>query len=139
MGASIHLNKATQPLGARCFVVGRDSSGHWTVRGGEGLVGGIFKNKDAAMHYARSEAGGLPGAVRLTLAPQELVFDHRPLGKGEGLPPWWRLGRASGGAVIILEISADHRRPRPALARCRCRACRHIGAVFHRGADAVLT
>ena len=97
MGASIHLNKATQPLGARCFVVGRDSSGHWTVRGAEGLVGGIFKNKDAAMHYARSEAGGLPGAVRLTLAPQELVFDHRPLGKGEGLPPWWRLGRAAAG------------------------------------------
>jgi hypothetical protein len=97
MHAPNRINKATQPLGARCFVVGRDSSGRWTVRGAEGLVGGIFKNKDAAMRYARSEAGGLPGAVRLTLAPQELIFNHRRLGKGQGLPPWWRLGPAAAG------------------------------------------
>jgi hypothetical protein len=98
MHAPIRVNKAAQPLGARCFVVGRDSSGHWTVRGAEGLVGGIFKNEDAPMRFARSEAGDLPGAVQLTLAPQELIFNHKRLGKGS-LPPWWRLGPAAAGPL----------------------------------------
>jgi hypothetical protein len=90
-------DNTTRPLPARRFVVGRDSRGRWTVRGAEGSVGGFFKNKDAALRYARSEAGGLPGAVRLTLSPQELTFSHGRLGKGEGLPAWWRLGPATAG------------------------------------------
>jgi hypothetical protein len=97
MRASMVTDRARQSVGSCRFVVGRDSSGHWTVRGAEGLVGGIFRTKDAAMRYARSEAGGSPGAVRLTLAPQELIFNHGRLGKGEGLPPWWRLGPAAAG------------------------------------------
>jgi hypothetical protein len=90
------IDKAKHSTGAG-FVVGRDLSGRWTVRGSEGLAGGFFKSKEAAMRYARSEAGGSPGAVRLTLAPQELIFSHGRVGKGEGLPAWWRLGRAAAG------------------------------------------
>jgi hypothetical protein len=90
------IDKAKRSTGAR-FVVGRDLNGCWTVRESEGLAGGYFRSKEAAMRYARSEAGGSPGAVKLTLAPQELIFGHGRLGKGEGLPAWWRLGRATAG------------------------------------------
>jgi hypothetical protein len=80
------------------FFIGRDSRGRWTALGADGLVGGVFTSKDAALRYAQSEAGRSPGAVRLTSAPLELPFNRNQIGKGDGLPAWWRLGRAARGA-----------------------------------------
>jgi len=130
-------NKAKRLTGAR-FVVGRDSSGRWTVQGSEGLAGGYFKSKEAAMRYARSEAGGSPGAVKLTLAPQELSFSHGRLGKGEGLPPWWRLGRATAGmrsyskaSPIIAGLDRGWLMLDAALVATLAVLCVTIGAALH--------
>ena len=80
------------------FTIGMDLRGRWTALAAGGLAGGVFRSKEAAMRYAHSEAGRSPGAVRLTSAPLELPFDRNQIGRGEGLPAWWRLERATRGA-----------------------------------------
>ncbi len=37
------------------FSIGQDQEGHWLALQASGLRGGIFANKDAAVHYAREE------------------------------------------------------------------------------------
>ncbi|MFI5015905.1 MAG: hypothetical protein ACHQAY_26525 [Hyphomicrobiales bacterium] len=78
-------------------MVGRDLRRRWTALGANGLAGGVFSSEDAAIRYAQAEAGRLPGAVRLTSAPLELAFNQDRLGRGEGLPAWWRLGPSTRG------------------------------------------
>lgn len=41
--------------------VGRDRKGHWIVQHSRGLIEGIFVSREAALHFARQEAHGLPG------------------------------------------------------------------------------
>jgi hypothetical protein len=55
------------------LIVGRDHDNHWIVVETHGLCGGIFANEAAAMHYAREESRGRPGAVRL--APSFLALN----------------------------------------------------------------
>lgn len=38
------------------FTVGRDEEGHWVVCDSECLVGGLFINKEAALHFALHES-----------------------------------------------------------------------------------
>src|SRR4029077_16883380 len=59
--------------------------------------------KDAAIRYAQAEAGRAPDAVRLTASPLELPFTRNQIGRGEGLPAWWRLDRATRGAKSFAE------------------------------------
>jgi hypothetical protein len=84
-------------------VIGRDSRGRWTALAAGGLAGGVFKSKDAAIRFAQAEAGRAPGALRFTSSPLELPFTRNQIGRGEGLPAWWRLGRATRGAKSFTE------------------------------------
>ena len=51
------------------FVVGRDGEGHWLAVETHGLGGGFFIDRDAAIHYARSETSHRPGAIILSSEP----------------------------------------------------------------------
>ena len=58
---------------APAFLVGQDGEGHWLAVETHGLGGGIFVNRDAALHYALGETGRRPGAILLTPGPIRLV------------------------------------------------------------------
>lgn len=58
-------NVSEPPEPGTTLLVGQDSAGHWVVMKPDGLSGGIFVNRKAAMHYAGFECGHRPGAVRL--------------------------------------------------------------------------
>jgi hypothetical protein len=47
------------------FTVGPDAYGHWVAVEQHGLGGGIFKSREAAVHYAAQECGRRPGGVKL--------------------------------------------------------------------------
>lgn len=51
------------------FIVGQDASGRWLVRDVDGLVGGVFRDRQAAERFASFESGHREGHVR-----------HAPLG-----------------------------------------------------------
>ncbi|MBV9859595.1 MAG: hypothetical protein JO038_05775 [Alphaproteobacteria bacterium] len=40
------------------FDIAPDRSGHWLARDRNGLVGGVFVTREAALHFALFEAGG---------------------------------------------------------------------------------
>ncbi len=54
------------------FVVGQDETGHWVAVESNGRGGGIFVNRQAALHYAAFEAGWRPDAVRCSTEPLAL-------------------------------------------------------------------
>ena len=45
------------------FFVGRTMDGNWIVCDRKRLVGGLFADKDSAVHFALAESEHLPGAV----------------------------------------------------------------------------
>jgi len=51
------------PLLDSRFIVGRDRQGHWVVCDQKGLVGGLFTDRNSAIHFAVFESGHVPGAV----------------------------------------------------------------------------
>lgn len=59
------------------FMIGRDAQGHWIVCDVKGLVGGIFIDRSAAIHFASAESGYEPGAV--CCAPDNAVLTMDPL------------------------------------------------------------
>ena len=104
MRGSIANIPSRRPIPSLSFVVGKDSQGRWTALGVNGLAGGVFRSKDAALRYAQAETGRSRGAVRLTSAPLELSLNQGRLGHGEGLPAWWRFGPGTRGTSSF----ADH-------------------------------
>jgi hypothetical protein len=66
------------------LIVGLDDENHWIVVETHGLCGGIFANEAAAMHYAREESRGRPGAVRL--APYHLALNINGPSQGQLRP-----------------------------------------------------
>jgi hypothetical protein len=54
------------------FMIGRDSGGHWVAREKDGLRGGLFINRAAAMKYAKLESGDYPHAVVMVSGILEL-------------------------------------------------------------------
>jgi len=46
-----------------CFVVGQDSRGRWVAVEIHGRGGGLFRDRQAAFHYASAETGRRPDAV----------------------------------------------------------------------------
>jgi hypothetical protein len=58
------------------FMIGRDGRGNWVVQDQEGMAGGLFVTRDAALRYVRSENGYQPRAVVMVSGNFEL--DMRP-------------------------------------------------------------
>jgi hypothetical protein len=50
------------------FIVGLDGEGRWIARDEQGLTGGVFSDKDAALRFATTESDHQAGAVRLAPA-----------------------------------------------------------------------
>lgn len=46
------------------FVVGRDGEGHWIARDEQGLTGGVFADRNAAVRFAAMESDHRAGAIR---------------------------------------------------------------------------
>ena len=46
------------------FVVGRDGDGHWIARDEQGLTGGVFADRNAAVRFAAMERDPRAGAIR---------------------------------------------------------------------------
>lgn len=61
MGYSIQTYHS--PGSACRFLVGRNIDGCWVVCDRSRLVGGLFADKEAALHFAIAESEHLPGAV----------------------------------------------------------------------------
>lgn len=61
------------PDPATPFLVGQDLEGRWLAVQAGGRRGGIFLNRDAALHYARDETGRREGAIRFAASPLRLV------------------------------------------------------------------
>ncbi len=62
MGKALKHNIAHTSTGVR-FTVGRDENGCWIVDDRDGLVGGIFRDRASAVHFAIFESDHQPGAV----------------------------------------------------------------------------
>lgn len=54
------------------FLIGQDEEGHWLAIQANRLRGGIFVNKDAAVHYARDESHGADNALHIVAGPLKL-------------------------------------------------------------------
>ncbi|WP_244595386.1 hypothetical protein [Bosea lathyri] len=65
------MQKSFPPSGDSRFVIGRDSQGRWVVCDQKGLVGGLFTDRDSAVHFAVFESDHAPGAV--CCAPDDAV------------------------------------------------------------------
>ncbi|AYG58905.1 hypothetical protein QD460_19645 [Rhizobium jaguaris] len=63
---------AASPAPAR-FTVGRDRRGTWIVQDRQGLVGGLFANEEAALHFAAEECNYNPADI--CRAPEGSVLD----------------------------------------------------------------
>ena len=50
------------------FVVGLDREGHWIARDEQGLTGGVFCDKTAAVHFAETESNHEVDAI--SFAPE---------------------------------------------------------------------
>ncbi|MDE1159649.1 MAG: hypothetical protein PW791_15510 [Neorhizobium sp.] len=73
------------------FTVGRDRHGRWIVCDRDGLVGGIFTDRQSAVHFAMFESDHVPGAVccvpdhitlRLDFMPAQALPQKAPKGPG---------------------------------------------------------
>lgn len=53
------------------FIVGRDTQGRWVVCDQKGLVGGLFADRNSAIHFAVFESDHVPGAV--CCAPDDAI------------------------------------------------------------------
>ncbi len=65
-------HRAISPAPAR-FIIGRDRRGSWIVQDRQGLVGGLFRNEAAALHFAAEECNHNPADI--CLAPEGAVLD----------------------------------------------------------------
>jgi hypothetical protein len=65
-----HINAGLAP--AR-FIIGRDRRGIWIVQDRQGLVGGLFANEAAALHFAAEECNHNPADI--CHAPEGTVLD----------------------------------------------------------------
>lgn len=64
-----------------CFLVGKDSRGHWVVKDPKGLRGGIFIDRAQALKYAMHEIANriqavimVPGVLELDMSGPDVVM-----------------------------------------------------------------
>ena len=67
-------NRPTKP---NCFRIGRNSRGHWVVQDEQGLCGGLFVGRAAALKFAMFENGNRPQAVIMVPEVLELDFSRK--------------------------------------------------------------
>jgi hypothetical protein len=60
------------------FMVGQDQRGNWVVQEQNGVRGGLFVDRDAALRFVRSENGGRPQAVIMISGILELDVTRKP-------------------------------------------------------------
>jgi hypothetical protein len=60
------------------FMVGQDQRGNWVVQEQNGVRGGLFVDRDAALRFVRSENGGRPQAVIMISGILELDMKRKP-------------------------------------------------------------
>lgn len=60
------------------FVVGQNERGNWVAQTLDGVCGGLFVSRDAAMRYIRSEKGPQPQAVVIVSGVLELDMTSKP-------------------------------------------------------------
>jgi len=60
------------------FMIGQDDRGNWIVQDLEGICGGLFVTRDAAMRFVRSENGHRPQAVVMVSGVLELDLTRKP-------------------------------------------------------------
>jgi hypothetical protein len=70
------LEESQPPSTGSRFIVGRDECGRWVVSDNEGLVGGLFTDREAALHFAMFESDHIPGAVCCT--PDNVILSLGP-------------------------------------------------------------
>jgi len=61
------------------FMVGQDERGNWVAQDLDGVCGGLFVSRDAAMRYVRAEKGPQPQAVVMVSGVLELDMSRRPV------------------------------------------------------------
>jgi hypothetical protein len=71
------------------FTVGRDADGRWVVSDRDGLVGGIFTDRAAAVHFAMFESNYLPGAV--CCVPETVTFSLGPVTESRATGPTMKI------------------------------------------------
>ena len=54
------------------FMIGQDCRGNWVVQDQNGVCGGLFVDRDAALRFVRSETGYRPRAVVMVSEGLEL-------------------------------------------------------------------
>ncbi|WP_027685029.1 hypothetical protein [Rhizobium leguminosarum] len=74
------IHPAATPSPSARFTIGRDSSGRWIVHDREGLVGGLFINEAAALHFAAGESN-CPSAD-IHRAAAGMVLEFAPFARG---------------------------------------------------------
>jgi hypothetical protein len=75
------------------FMVGQDSHGHWVVQDLDGIRGGLFVSRDAALRFVRSENGNrsqvyvaVSGAFELDMTRATSALIRTPM-----TTPQWQL------------------------------------------------
>lgn len=63
------------PASLPSFLVGCDANGHWLAVETHGLGGGIFRDRQAAVHYATAETGRRLGAVQVSESVLSLAME----------------------------------------------------------------
>lgn len=66
---------ATAPAHQGRFLVGRDAGGNWIVSDNLGLTGGVFTDRQTAVHFAMVECDYAPGEVCAAPAGVVLSLD----------------------------------------------------------------
>lgn len=74
---------STIPAAPARFLVGRDRRGAWIVQDRQGLVGGLFANEAAALHFAAEECNHNPADI--CRAPEGSVLDLSGIGTAVNL------------------------------------------------------
>ena len=59
------------------FMVGQDERGNWIAQDLDGVFGGLFVSRDAAMRYIRSEKGPQPRAVVMVSGVLDLDMSRK--------------------------------------------------------------
>lgn len=60
------------------FMIGQDRRGNWVVQDQEGIRGGLFINREAALRFVRFENGDRPQGVIMVSGGLELDMGHHP-------------------------------------------------------------
>ena len=76
----MHKEETVSPwwLQSLLFMVGQDQQGNWVVQEQNGVRGGLFVDRDAALRYVRSENGRRPQVVIMISGILELDTTRKP-------------------------------------------------------------